>query len=89
MSEIIGVFMKRLSFVFIIFFSNFGDVKSHSNQIDLSSIQFEQIKGDLFLQNDFNLSTLINGNLSQVCSDEMNVIKNGLENSFDWALQRK
>lgn len=55
MSEIIGVFIKRLSFVLIMFFSNFGDVKSHSSEIDLSSIQFEQIKRDLFLKNDFKL----------------------------------
>lgn len=93
MGENIGVFAKRFSFVLIVLFRNFNDVKSHSNHIHLNSIQFEQINRDIFLQNDFDFRTLINDlheNLSEkMCSYEMDVIKTGLENSSEWALQRK
>ncbi|XP_031622733.1 nose resistant to fluoxetine protein 6-like isoform X2 [Contarinia nasturtii] len=87
MSKITRDFIKRLYLVWIAFCINFNDAKPDSIQIESISLDFEQIKSDLFLQNSYNFSTITNPTLNAICANEMDEIKNGLQNSSDWSLE--
>lgn len=82
-------FKNMFYYVLIYFCIDFiSYAKCDSSQVDLSSFNFRQIKSDLFLQTKFSESNNLN-DISSLCSIQLNKIKNGLENSSDWAFNRK
>lgn len=88
MHQIFGGFTKCFLFVLIVRCTSLNYAKSNSIQSYVISLDFEQIKKDLFHNFPPQFDEPNNKNLSAQCSNEINEIKNGLKNSSDWAMKR-
>lgn len=83
--------IPKLFVVSLLICINFQHVKLESNRTGLNSIDFNQIKHDLFLKSEFrmlNPNDFLNSK-TLPCLKEISDIKKGLESYEQWAIKCK
>lgn len=92
MGKVLSGFTKNSFFSFIVLIIlNLIYAEPHSDSVDLSSLDFAQIKRDLFLQNGYYFSSIIGEfdnntkDYRTMCSNEMKKIQSDLQSSLNWA----
>lgn len=90
MRSIIGDFEKCVCLVFLVVCiyvnaANSDSSPSYSSAFNFNALAFDQVKYGVFETGSNRLST----NLGVSCAIEMNAIKNGLQQTREWALKRK
>lgn len=78
-------------FIFLVFSIHFCHVElKASDAASQFTLNFEQIKNDLFSLNQFNvLDLMMLKKEDSQCFKELNAIKNGLQNTEIWAMKSK
>lgn len=87
MTKIRRIFSNFFILFLLMIFLNFCKAKLRSTPKSPHFFDFDEIKTDLFLKNNFNYSYLRQD--EQQCSLELQEIKDGLMQSKQWAMKSK